>query len=126
MSDEERKNDPTFGVRDATDLSWWNIAVRNAGHNLFSRPMPEYRTKTNTADETLEALPGFQWRYRESLDGEYVSFRMTWGKPDKSKGKNEFYIGWVMNETEYMRLSFFQLRPAWLALIPIVVLVVLL
>ena len=106
----DRVNHPIFGVRDATDLSYWNIAWRNGCHNMYNKPQVEYRTKGNTEDETLERLSGFQWRYRKSLDGDYVSFRMTWGKP-RNKGKREFYIGWTMNETPRMRLTFFQLRP---------------
>ena len=115
----DKVNHPIFGVRDATDLSYWNIAVRNGCHNMYNRPTPEFNTKTNTEDETLEKLEGFQWRYRQSSgDGEYVSFRMTWGQPRQSKGKKEFYIGWTMNEKPYMRLTFFQLRPVWLLLVP--------
>ena len=106
----DRKNHPVWGVRDATDLSWWNVGVRNAAHNMFTRPQVEYKTRVNTADITLEAYDGFQWRYRKSLDGKYVSFRCSWGKP-RSKGKKEFYIGWTMNEKSYMRLTFFQFRP---------------
>jgi hypothetical protein len=76
--------------------------------------MVPFRTKANTPDETLERLPGFQWRYRESLDGEYRSFRCSWGKPRASKGKREFYIGWTLRtkfEDETMSLTFFQFRP---------------
>lgn len=119
LNDEARVNHPVYGVRDATDLSYYNIGFRNACHNLFTRPMPEFTTTGNTEDETLEKLEGFQWRYRKSLDGKYVSFRITWGKPDGKKGKDEFYVGWTMNEKDYMGLTFFQLRPAWIALIPI-------
>lgn len=106
----DRKNHPVWGVSDATDFSWWNTGIRNGAHNLFERPQVKFRTNGNTDDPTLEKIEGFQWRYRESLDGRYVSFRMTWGKP-RSKGKREFYIGWTMNETPTMRLTFFQLRP---------------
>jgi len=107
----DRTTHSIWGVRDATDLSWWNTGIRNAAHNLFSRPMVAFTTICSVADESLERLPGWQWRYRKSLDGKYVSFRMTWGEPRASKGKREFYIGWTMNETSYMRLTFFQLRP---------------
>lgn len=106
----DRKTHPIWGVRDATDLSWWNTGIRNAAHNLFSRPQVAFTTTGNTPDETLERLTGWQWRYRKSLDGKYVSFRMTWGAPRSSKGKHEFYVGWTMNEKPYMRLTFFQLR----------------
>jgi hypothetical protein len=107
----DRKHHPIWGVRDATDLSWWNTAIRNGAHNLFSRPRPDYREKGNTDDRTLEKLKGLQWRKRISTDGKYVSFRVTWGEPRPRKGKREFYVGWTMNEKPYMRLTFFQLRP---------------
>ena len=107
----DRNTHPIWGVRDATDLSWWNVGIRNSAHNLFSRPQVEYTTQGNTDDETLEKLEGFQWRKRTSKDGKYVSFRMTWGKPRAKKGKREFYAGWTMNEKPYMRLTFFQFRP---------------
>jgi len=106
----DRKTNSIWGVRDATDLSWWNVAVRNGAHNMFSRPQVKYTTKGNTADETLEKLKGFQWRLRKS-GSDYVSFRCTWGKPRAKKGKREFYVGWTMNEMPYMRLTFFQFRP---------------
>ena len=106
----DRKTHPIWGIRDATDLGYWNCAFRNAAHNMFSRPQVQYKTRSNTADETLERYNGFQWRRRKSLDGKYVSFRMSWGKP-RNKGKKEFYVGWTMNEEPYMRLTFFQLRP---------------
>ena len=106
----DKKNHGIWGVRDATDFSFWNVAIRNGAHNLFTKKQVAYLTTGNTDDETLEKLDGFQWRRRESLNGEYVSFRMTWGKP-RNKGKREFYVGWTMNETPEMRLTFFQLRP---------------
>ena len=107
----DRQRHPVWGCRDATDLSYKNLAFRNGGHNFLTRWTPVYTTTGNTADETLEKLEGFQWRKRISLDKKYVSFRCTWGGPRASKGKREFYIGWVMNENETMRLTFFQLRP---------------
>lgn len=110
---EDKNKHPIFGVQDATDLSWWNIGVRNSVHNMYNKPAVEYETTGNTDDETLENLEGIQWRRRESKDGKYVSFRVTWGKPNKSKGKYEFYIGWTMSELPRMRLSFFQLRATW-------------
>lgn len=128
LDDEARVNHPIFGVRDALekgDTSWYWCAFRNGCHNMYTKPMPSYYSKGNTNDMTLEKLDGFQWRYRRSLDGEYVSFRMTWGAPDKRKGKDEFYVGWTMNDEDYMRLTFFQLRPAWILLIPIALLVLL-
>lgn len=106
----DRKTHPIFGLSDATDLSWWNVAIRNGGGNFLNRPRPEFITKGNTDDETLEKLSGFQWRLRTSIDGEYVSFRCTWGEPRASKGKREFYIGWIMNEKPIMNFTFFQLR----------------
>jgi len=107
----DRKRHPIWGVRDAHDLSWWNTAIRNGAHNMYTHPQVRYITRANTHDHTLEALEGFQWRLRESVHGDFVSFRMTWGKPRPSKGKKEFYIGWTMNDQPYMRLTFFQFRP---------------
>ena len=118
----DKNKNPIWGVRDATDLSFKNIAITNGCHNMINAPMPEFTTTGNTEDETLEKLEGFQWRYRRSLDGKYVSFRMTWGKPDGSKGKDEFYVGWTMNEKDYMRLTFFQVRPLWFLPIPLAIL----
>jgi hypothetical protein len=101
---------PIWG-NDERVISYWDSAFRNGAFNLLNKPMVEYITTGNTNDDTLEGLDGFQWRYRKSLDGKYVSFRMTWGKPRKSKGKREFYIGWTMRPGwDYMGLTFFQLR----------------
>ena len=111
----DRKDHPIWGNSWTTDFSYWNSAIRNSAHNLFRRPTPEFTTRTNTEDETLEKLEGVQWRYRKSTgDGKYVSFRVTWGKPRASKGKKEFYVGWTMRppgfEDDTMSLTFFQLR----------------
>ncbi len=115
LNDEQRVKHPIWGCNDATDLSWNNIAFRNGVHNLYELKTPQWITvSTNTPeDPTLEKVEGFQYRYRKSDNEEFVSFRMTWGKPDRSKGKNEFYVGWTMNEKPTMRLTFFQLRPIW-------------
>ena len=107
LNDYQRVNHPVFGVRDATDLSWKNIGFRNSLHNFYTKATPAF---TSHGDEDMEA-EGFKKRYRKSVDGRYVSFRMTWGKPNKSKGKKEFYIGWTMNEKPYMRCTFFQFTP---------------
>lgn len=101
---------PVFGVRDANDLSFYNIAIRNGCHNLFTIPRQDFVSTSNAADHSLEAGEGFQWRFRTSLDNRYVSFRCTWGKP-RFNGKREFYIGWTMNAAPYARLTFFQFRP---------------
>ena len=115
LNKEQRKNHPWFGNSWTNDYSYWNMAVRNGAHNLFRIPMPEYTTKANTEDLTLEKEAGWQWRYRRSTgDGKYVSFRCTWGKPRKSKGKREFYVGWTMRpsfEDNTASLTFFQFRP---------------
>lgn len=110
LNDHDRKHHRIWGASDATDLSWKNIAWKNGVHNMTNRKGVDYTTTGDyLGDETLEKVDGFQWRYRESWSGDYVSFRMTWGEP-RDKGKREFYVGWTMNETQYMRLTFFQLR----------------
>jgi hypothetical protein len=112
LNDHKRKHHSVWGARDATDLSWKNIAVTNGVHNLTDRPQVEYKSYgQNTADKTMEKIKGVQYRWRSSKDGKYVSYRRTWGKPRDKKGKREFYIGWTMNETATMRLTFFQFRP---------------
>jgi hypothetical protein len=121
----DRRTHPIWGNLWTDDLGWWNSAIRNGAHNYLRRPMVMYKTTGNTKDETLEDLSGFQWRYRKSDGGHYVSFRCTWGKPRPSKGKREFYIGWTMREDfedDMMSLTFFQLRPAWPLLLPLVLL----
>lgn len=116
---KDKVNHPVFGVRDATDLGWWNIGFRNSVHNMYNRPDVEHKTfPEDIEDPTLEKLEGFQWRRRESTDGKYVSFRMTWGKPDGKKGKKEFYVGWTMGSSNLkqearMRLTFIQFRAGW-------------
>jgi hypothetical protein len=107
----DRQSHPVWGIRDATDLGYWNCAFRNSAHNMFTRPQVEFKSKQNTTDDTMEKLAGVQRRWRTSVDGQYVSYRRTWGKPRGKKGKKEFYVGWTMNEKPYMRLTFFQFRP---------------
>lgn len=107
LNDYHRVNHPVFGVSDATDLSWKNIAFRNGAHNATAKKTPAF---TSHGDTDMEA-EGFKKRYRKSVDGRYVSFRMTWGKPHQTKGKKEFYIGWTMNDKPYMRVTFFQFTP---------------
>lgn len=111
LNDDKRKNHSVFGVDDATDLSYYNIAIRNGAHNFTNREVVEFKTWTNTiGDESLEKTEGFQWRYRQSKSRAYNSFRITWGKPRAKKGKKEFYIGWTMSELPKMRLTL-QFRP---------------
>ena len=114
LDEEERKSHPVYGVADATDLSWWNIGVRNACRNyrmVPAQPYSQWGNKLAAQDWTLENLEGFQKRWRLSKDGQYISFRATWGKPRK-KGKREFYIGWKMDKSaDVMVLTFFQFRP---------------
>jgi len=110
----DRKNHPIWGVRDATDLGYWNTGFRNSAHNLLNKPAVRFTQNGNDLakrDWSLETLPGFQWRTRKSVDGKYVSLRITWGEPRPSKGKREFYIGWTMNKTPTFGLSFVQFRP---------------
>lgn len=106
----DRKRHPIWGIRDATDLGYWNTAFRNSAHNMFTRPQVEFVSKQNTPDDSMEKVNGVQRRWRTSKDGRYVSYRRTWGEP-RDKGKREFYVGWTMNEKPYMRLTFFQWRP---------------
>jgi len=106
LGDEARVNHRVFGVNDATDLSWKNIAVTNGIHNLTDRPQVEFTSK----GEINEKVAGLQVRWRVSKDGKYVSYRRAWGPPRPKKGKREVYVGWTMNETATMRLTFFQLR----------------
>ena len=98
LSDEDRKNHSVWGAEDATDLSWKNIAWTNGVHNYANRPVVPY---ISTGDEDMEEA-GLKIRSRISEDGKYVSYRITWG-PKRLQGKKEFYIGWTMNETPYMR-----------------------
>lgn len=110
----DREDHPIWGDSWTDDHSWWNAGVRNGAHNAFRREQVPFRETSNTNDETMEVLDGFQWRRRESLDGEYISFRCTWGKR-RDKGKREFYVGWTMRplgfEDDTMSLTFFQFRP---------------
>lgn len=110
----DKANHPLFGNSWTDDFSYYNMAIRNGAHNAFRRAQVPFSETGNTSDETMEALDGFQWRRRESLDGEYLSFRMTWGKR-RDKGKREFYAGWTMRplgfEDDTMSLTFFQFRP---------------
>lgn len=110
----DRKTHPIWGNSWTKDFSWWNTGVRNGAYNLSRIPMPLFATWSDSGDYTLEAREGFQWRYRRSTCGKYVSFRCTWGKPRKSKGKREFYVGWKMRpnfEDNLCALTFFQFRP---------------
>ena len=111
LSKKSRVHHPVFGVKDATDTSWWNVGIRNSVHNYTRVPtLTWYTVKTNTPnDASLEEVAGWQYRIRHSSDTKYKSFRATWGKP-RAKGKREFYIGWTLNNESFMRLTFFQLR----------------
>jgi len=122
LSPSDRINHEVFGADDATDLSWYNIAVRNGGSNFNNKPRPEYEQwPKDLVDETLEKESGFQWRARRS--GDYASFRITWGEPRKSKGKKEFYTGWTMDKSrDDMGFSIIQLRMTWEWAIPALIL----
>lgn len=111
LSDYERVHHEVFGVEDATDLSYWNIAVRNGAHNFFNRTQPNYTTAVfPQGDLTLEKLSGWQFRYRISDNQRYHSYRVTFGEPRPSKGKKEFYIGWTMNNTDGLMRPTIQMR----------------
>lgn len=100
----DKVNHPVWGVRDTDDLSYWNLAVRNSAHNFLSRSQLPFETWAGSEDHTLEKEDGFQWRYRRSIrTGSFVSFRITWGRPRKSKGKREIYLGWTLNDQPFMR-----------------------
>ena len=102
----DRKDNPIWGVEDSTDLSYWNVAIRNGAHNCFNRDAVPYHSY---GDKDMEE-PGFKVRFRRSAyAGNYISLRLTWGKK-RPKGKKELYMGWTMNETGKMR-PVFQLRP---------------
>jgi len=87
---------------------YW-YAIRNGAFNLNFGAMPEKWTQYGEIDESR---PGLQWRWRHA--GPFSSFRIAWGKPDKDKGLNEFYIGFKLNDdTDRVKITFFQLRPWW-------------
>lgn len=94
LNDEKRKNHLIWGVDDATDLSWWNIGVRNACHNFRQRNSPPHKC---AGDKDMEK-EGKKYRFCYSLDGKYRSHRWTWGKARPKKGKREFYIGWTLSQ----------------------------
>lgn len=75
--------------------SWWNQFKwywRNPVAN-FRRIVSEPGDVTSYgATDSMDAVPGFQWRYR--YGGWKDSIRISWGKPRKSKGKKDIYIGW--------------------------------
>ena len=115
----DKKNNPVFGVADATDFSYSNIAIRNSCHNFMARPMVKYTQTGNKLAEfdwSLEEVNGFQWRIRRSKAmpgieaGAYKSIRMTWGKAN-SDGKDEFYFGWTMDDKRKVMRPTLQLRP---------------
>ncbi len=115
LDDEARVEHPLYGARDATDLSYWNIAVRNGAHNYQTKKAVRYSQKGNVprvrkgVRDPMEEK-GFKWRYRKSLDGKYVSFRMTFLNA-RPKGKRELYIGWTMDvNSAIFSITFFQLR----------------
>jgi len=105
LDDERRLNHPVYGVRDASDLGYWNIAVRNACHNFRQRDTVHHRC---FGDLDMEA-EGLKVRRCRSDSGKYRSFRVTWGKARPRKGKKEFYIGWTLSQTKMRPVI--QLRP---------------
>lgn len=107
LNDEDRKNHPVWGADDATDLSWKNIAWTNGVHNFHNRDVVPYTTK-GSRDNEME-WHGVRTRRRVSDDGDYVSYRRTWGKP-RNKGKREFYAGWTMADTNPKMRPTLQLR----------------
>ena len=103
LGEAQRITHPTYGVRDATDLSYRNIAIRNGAHNYGNRKLVQY-SQIGAINETV---PGTYVRIRETLSGRFFSYRKVWGKPNRSKGKKELYYGWVPNsDGKTMRASF--------------------
>lgn len=105
LDEPDRVNHPIWGVDDATDLSWWNIGVRNACHNFRQRDSEPHECSGDLDMETA----GLKRRACWSLDGKYRGYRVTWGKARPKKGKREFYIGWTLPQ-EKMR-PVIQFRP---------------
>lgn len=90
---------------------WW-FAFRNPVGGMsswFDAPVPSEIKQRGSIDESQ---PGFQWRYRYS--GWFDSFRIAWGDPDPSKGKNEFYVGWKLGSSSPFKFTA-QVRPVWIA-----------
>lgn len=107
----DKSDHPIWGIRDTDDLSYWNLAIRNSAHNFLSRSQLPFDSWAGSEDHTLERESGLQWRYRRSLGtGNFVSFRVTWGKPRAQKGKREIYLGWTLNDRPFMR-PVLQVRP---------------
>lgn len=113
----------------ATDRIWikrnayWWYAIRNPmakAHELFTQPS---ETTTYGDPGNLEDKEGFQWQYR--FAGLMDEFRVTFGKPDIKKGKDEVLIGWKYGDQAVQKgISWtIQMRPAWLAVFPLALLI---
>lgn len=107
------------GIPPDYDTGFWKrwvwFAVRNGAHNLSFGDMPNDWHQLGNIDETR---PGFNVRWRRA--GWRSSFRIAWGKPDRQKGKKEFYIGFKLTRSaDFVKVTFFQLRPAWI--LPLIV-----
>ncbi len=83
------------GIPKSYDTGFWKrntwYAWRNPCHNsekLLSQPK---KFSNYGATDSMDAIAGFQWRYRHSWL--FDALRLSWGEPRPHKGKREFYIG---------------------------------
>lgn len=97
---------------------WW-YAIRNpTGSVQLLLKQPEDVTIWGHAGN-LEDKEGIQWQYKYA--GWMDEFRVTFGKPDKQKGKDEILIGWKYTKEPGIAWTW-QMRPAWLAVFPLALL----
>ena len=78
--------------------TWWNQLKwywRNPVANFRKRVKEPDNVKTYGATDSMDEVPGLQIRYKHSawLD----SFRLSYGKPRKGKGKKDVYVGWKID-----------------------------
>lgn len=106
---------PIWGNRNGY-VSYIDVAFRNSTHNYQTKQAVKYTQTGNVpqvrkgAKDPMEEK-GFKYRHRRSEDGQYVSFRFTWGKA-QPEGKKEFYAGWTMDvNSNDFSITFFQFTP---------------
>lgn len=100
---------------DVGPYRWY--AIRNKANNMRFAFLKEPKVVRAFGSLNMEAA-GFKWRYR--YGGWMDSFRLTWGKAKPKKGKNELYVGFKIGSSVPGLWWTAQLRPAWLILVPIV------